>query len=127
MFKPQYKQLINMDRIKIKYSDMCKSWSNYHYSIIFCFFSHYILFSSTSEMRYRYGSVLAHSTYVPYLQCCYGSLVSTRLLKLLHKDCNMDMLRVLLIYPHSPSGAVHPQDNTYICISQTPCCRVTTY
>ena len=41
---------------------------------------------------------------------------STRLLKMLHKRCNTDMLRVLLIYPHSPSGAACPRDRVYISV-----------
>ena len=38
---------------------------------------------------------------------------------MLHKRCNTDMLGVLLIYPHSPSGAVHPRDHAYISV-KTP-------
>ena len=45
-----------------------------------------------------------------YKQC------SIRLLKVLHKGCNMDMLRVLLIYPHSLSRDARPQDHTYISV-----------
>ena len=57
---------------------------------------------------------------------CYEQC-STRLVKMLHKCYNMDMLGVLLIYPHSPSGTVRPRDRAYIRISQTLHCRVTTY
>ena len=32
---------------------------------------------------------------------------------MLHKRCNTDMLGVLLIYLHSPSGAAQPQDRVY--------------
>ena len=45
-----------------------------------------------------------------YEQC------STRLLRMLHKRCNTDMLGVLLIYPHSPSGSAHPRDCAYISV-----------
>ena len=41
---------------------------------------------------------------------------STQLLKVLHKCCSMAMLRVLLIYPHSPLGAAHPRDCVYISV-----------
>ena len=37
-------------------------------------------------------------------------------LKMLHKRCNTDMLGVLLIYPHSPSGAARPRDRAYISV-----------
>ena len=52
---------------------------------------------------------------VPYLQCCYASLVISNAVhsywKVLHKGCNTDVLRVL---PHSPSGTVRPRDNAHI-------------
>ena len=35
---------------------------------------------------------------------------------MLHKCCNTDVLGVLLIYPHSPSGATHPRDRAYISV-----------
>ena len=57
---------------------------------------------------------------VPYLQHYYALLVyeqcTTRLLKMLHKRCNTDMLRVLLIYPHSPLGTARPWDRAYISV-----------
>ena len=40
-----------------------------------------------------------------YEQC------STQLLKVIHKCCNTDVLGVLLIYPHSPSGVWHAVSN----------------
>ena len=49
---------------------------------------------------------------VPYLQRCYAALV----MKMLHKCCNTDILGVLLIYLHSPSGAARPQDHAYISV-----------
>ena len=45
-----------------------------------------------------------------YEQC------STRLLKMLHKRCNTDMLGVLLIYPQSPLGTARPWDRAYISV-----------
>ena len=45
-----------------------------------------------------------------YEQC------SARLLKVLHKGCNTDVLGILLIYPHSPSGAARPYDRAYISV-----------
>ena len=44
-------------------------------------------------------------------------------LEVLHKCYNMDVLGVLLIYPHSPSGA----RESCVYISQTPRGRVITY
>ena len=97
----------------------------YHYSIIICVFSHCTFFSA-SETWYWYGSILPCSIRTllakllclsSYKQCC------TRLLKVSHKCCNMNMLRILLIYPHSPSGALCPQDWAYIYISQILHCR----
>ena len=35
---------------------------------------------------------------------------------MLHKRCNTDMLGVLLIYPHSPSGTARPRDRAYILV-----------
>ena len=35
---------------------------------------------------------------------------------MLHKRCNTDMLGVLLIYPHSPSGVVRPRDHAYVSV-----------
>ena len=37
-------------------------------------------------------------------------------MKVLHKFCNTDMLRVLLIYSHSPLGTAHPQDRPYVSV-----------
>ena len=34
----------------------------------------------------------------------------------LYKHCNTDILRVLLIYSHSPSGAARPRDRVYISV-----------
>ena len=46
-----------------------------------------------------------------YEQCC------TLLMKVLHKYCNMDMLGILLIYPHSTSGTARPWDCVYISVN----------
>ena len=54
----------------------------------------------------RYGSVLPCITLLATLLCLTSyEQCSTRLLKMLHKRCNTDMLGDLLIYSHSPSGA----------------------
>ena len=71
---------------------------------------------------------------VPYVQRCYAWVVMssaagwrcTQLLKVLHKCCNTYVLGVLLIYPHSPFGTMHPRESS-IYISQTPHCCVTLY
>ena len=36
--------------------------------------------------------------------------------EMLHKHCNMDVRRDLLIYPHSPSGTACPRDHAYISV-----------
>ena len=71
-------------------------------------------------MQDRYGSLLQRSTLLAtllclgsYEQCC------TQLLKVLHKCLNMDMLRVLLMYLHSPKAAACPWEPC-VYISQTP-------
>ena len=58
---------------------------------------------------------------VPYLRCRYVLLVTSNavhdyILKMLHKYCNTDIFEVLLIYPHSPSGAARPRDRAYISV-----------
>ena len=89
----------------------------YSYSTIVCIFSHSI-FSSASEMWYWYGSILLpHSTLLATLSCLtIYKQCSTWLLKVLHKCCNTDVLGVLLIYLHSPSGTACPLDRVYISI-----------
>ena len=75
------------------------------------FFSHHI-FSSAYDTRGQYDGILPHSTLLTVLLCLGGYYqCCTQLWKVLHKFCNTDMLRVLLIYPHSlqrytPSGVV---------------------
>ena len=45
-----------------------------------------------------------------YEQC------STQTIENVHERCNTDMLRVLLIYLQTPSGAVCPWDRAYISV-----------
>ena len=75
------------------------------YSSITSIFSH-CMFSLASEARDKHGNVLPCSILLTML-LCLGSYKEhcTQLLKVLHKCCNMDVLIVLLIYPHSPLGA----------------------
>ena len=47
-------------------------------------------------------------------------------LEVLYKCYNTDVLKVLLIDPHSPSDAAHPQESC-VYISQTPRGSVITY
>ena len=82
-----------------------------------CIYSYHIFYSA-SEMWDQCDSVLLHSTLLAillclgsYKQCCI------QLLKKLHKCCNMDMLEDLLIYSHSPSGAVHLRNHAYISVT----------
>ena len=106
-----------MDGIELKPYDVRKSRSVVTLSIIVCVFSHRISLSSTSEMLYRYGSILPRSTLLAMLLCLASyKQCSTRLLKMLNKRCNTDMLGVLLIYLHSPSGAACPWDCVYISV-----------
>ena len=122
MFKPQYKQLINVDGIELKPSDVCKS----RYIVtasLFAFSAIASRFSQLLKCDNRYGSILPRIT-LPATLLCLASYkqCSTRLLKMLHKHCNMDMLEVLLIYLHSPSGAAHPRDRA--CVSIKPLAAV---
>ena len=114
MFKPQYKQLINVDSSLWTCAKACLSLQHNHFV---CVFSHRI-FSLASEMWYQYGSILlSHTTLLATLLCLTSyEQCSTRLLKVLHKCCNTDMLRVLLICLHSPSGAARPWDRAYISV-----------
>ena len=108
MFKPQYKQLISVDGMELEPSDVRKSRSITTASLFATCCR--ISLSSTSEMWYWYGNVLPRSTLLTMLLCLASyEQCSTRLLKMLHK-CNTDVLGVLLIYLHSPSGA-HRQSN----------------
>ena len=107
MFKPQYKQLINVDGIEFKPSDVCKSWyiATEHHRLHFQP-SH---LTQVPQLLKCDTDMVASYRVVPYLQRCRALLVTgdavhdelgstpTRLLKMLHKRCNMEMLGVLLI------------------------------
>ena len=72
MFKPQYKQLTNVDGIELKPSNVCKSWSitmasSFAFSAI----------ASQLLKRARDNDMVASYRIVPYLQCCYASLVTS--------------------------------------------------
>ena len=125
MFKPRYKQLINVDS---SLSTCAKASLSLQHNRFVRVFSHRI-FSSASETWYRYGSALLPRSTLLATLLCFASYeqCSTDLLKVLHKCCNTDVLGVLLIYPHSPLGVARPRDRAYNYISQTPCCRVTIY
>ena len=115
MFKPWYKQLINVDSSL----STCAKTGLSLYSIIVLFaFSAIASFPHwASERWYQYGSVLLpHSTLLA-MSLCLASYeqCSTRLLKVLHKCCNTDVLGFYW-YSHSPSGAVCPRDHAYISV-----------
>ena len=121
MLKCRYKQLINcnMDGIELEPFNVHKSQpiaivSSFAFSATVCFSQH--LKRETCN-----GSVSPRCTLLAMLfatgsfeQCCI------RLIKVLHKFCNTDMLRVLLIYryPHSPLGAARPRDCVYISVKR---------
>ena len=98
MFKPQSKQQITMDGIKLKPSNMCKSRSIITASSF--------VFSSIAS---HFPQLLNRDTDIIVSYCVCSTLLATllylasykqwsiRLLKVLHKDCNVDVLRVLLI------------------------------
>ena len=69
MFKPQYKQLINMDGIKLKPSDMRESQSivttsSFVFSAVTSHFPQLLKCDTNMVASYRV---------VPYLQHCYAS------------------------------------------------------
>ena len=71
------------------------------------------------QLLKRDADMVASYRVIPYLQCCLicrasYKQCSTRLMNMLRKRCNTDVLGVLLIYPHSSSGAARPQDRAYI-------------
>ena len=57
---------------------------------------------------------------VPYLQCCYALLATSNATHDYWKCyiwcCNTDVLGVLLIYLHSPSGVAHSWDHAYVSV-----------
>ena len=110
MFKPCYKQSTSANKIKFKPSDMCQTLS-----LAFSAISSFSQFlSHEANMVASYHVVLMYLLAMlcldNYKQCCM------QLLKVLHKWCNMDVLRVLLIYPHSPLGATRLQEVIYISV-----------
>ena len=71
MFKPQYKQLINVDGIELKPSDVRKSRfivtaSSFAFSAVASLFPQLLKCNTDMVASYRL---------VPYLQHCYASLV----------------------------------------------------
>ena len=112
MFKPQCKQLISVDGIELKPSSLHKSRS----IVTVSSFAFSAIASRFSQLLKCDTDMVASYRVVPYLQRCYVSLVSTWLLKMLHKCCNTDVLGVLLIYPHSPSGTACSWDCAYISV-----------
>ena len=115
MFKRQYKQLIDVDEIELKPSDLRKSRYIVTASSRFAFSAVASRFPQLLKCDNRYGSILPRITLLATLLCLASyEQCSTRLLKMLHKHCNTDMLGVLLIYPHSPLGAACLWDCAYI-------------
>ena len=73
MFKPRYKQPINMDGIELKPSDVCKSQSivktsSFVFSAVASRFPQLLKYNTDMVASYRI---------VPYLQHCYTSLVTS--------------------------------------------------
>ena len=73
MFKPQHKQLINVDGGQLKPSDVCKSWpivtaSSLEFSAVASCFPQLLKCDTDMVASYRV---------VPYLQGCYASLVTS--------------------------------------------------
>ena len=71
MFKLQYKQLINVDGIELKPSNMCKSRS----IVIASLFTFSAVTSRFPQLLKYDTDMVASYRVVPYLQCCYASLV----------------------------------------------------
>ena len=83
-----------MDGIKIKPSDTRKSQSITTASL----FVFSAIASCFPQLLKRDTDTVASYGVVPYLQCCYASLVMSNAVhdywKVLHKGCDMDILRV---------------------------------
>ena len=94
MFKPQYKQLSNVNGIEIKPSDVHESWSIAAASLSAIAFHFSQLLKCDTDMVASYRSTLLAMLLwlANYKQC------SIRLLNMLHK-CNTDVFGVHL---HSP-------------------------
>ena len=105
-----------MDGIKLKPSDVCKSWSITTASS----FAFSTIASCFLQLLKHDTDMLASNHIILYLQHCYASIVTSNAVhdywKMLHKCCNTDMVGVLLIYPHSLLGAACPRDCTYISV-----------
>ena len=116
MFKPQYKQVNNVDGIEFKPSDMRKSRS----VITASSFAFSAIASPFPQLLKCDTDMVASYHVIPYLQHCYALLITSNAVheywKMLYKRCNTDVLSILLIYRHSPSGTVHPQDHAYISV-----------
>ena len=115
MLNHGYKQLISINGIKLKPFDMRKSQpipivSLFEFSAIMCFSQHLKHATYMVASHCVVPSLVTLFTFGSYKQCC------TRLIKVLHKFCNTDALKVLLIYQHSPLGAAHPWDLVYISV-----------
>ena len=107
VIKLVYEQLINVD---LSPSTCAKADISLQHDRFVCVFSHRIFSSLSFDMVA--SVLLPHCTLLATLLCLASyEQCSTRLLKVLHKCCNMDVLGVLLIYPHSPSGAHRPRDS----------------
>ena len=73
MLKPQYKQLINVDGIELKPSDVRKSWSIATASS----FALLAIASYYPELLKCDTDIVASYRIVPYLQRCYALLVTS--------------------------------------------------
>ena len=74
MFKPQYKQLINVDAygIELKSSDMHKN----HFIITVSLFVFSAIASRFPQLLKCDTNMVASYRIVPYLQCCHALLVT---------------------------------------------------
>ena len=112
MFNPWYKQLANQRGFKPsnvrKSQSITTAWS-FAFSTIASFPQ---LLKGDTDLVASYYRIV-HCTLLLATLLCLASheQCSTWWLKVLHKHCNMDVLGVLPICPHSPSGAACPQDH----------------
>ena len=123
MFKPQYKQLINVDSSVLTCAKADLSLQHHHFVRAF---SHRIL-SSDSECDT--DTVASYYCIVPYLHCCYASLAMSNAahdywkcyINVVTRTCS-GFYWYICTLPRgfTPSGWC-------IYISQTPPCRVTIY
>ena len=73
MFKPQYKQLINVDGIELKPSDLCKS----RYIVTASSFAFSAIASRFPQLLKCDTDIVASYRVVPYFQRCYVSLATS--------------------------------------------------